>query len=391
MALDAVVDPRPVLEGQQVPDHLLLWCWDGKRLLWRDHQRCYHATYADHDCQMGDQVTKEDPFNETPKQARQARAARYNLPDPVTGEKKGRGGTTDFAKLVQNDYKLKLWTLRMTAKGLANSEQLLARVRNMDVSRDATALDNVCKDAKKAAGGSAAADLGTRIHTATEMRDTWRESEIDPEHMPRVEEYTAAVKKHGIIIPVNMVERKVISTRYNVGGTIDRIVHHPEFGWVILDVKTGKDLSYASKEIAIQLYVYAQAANEHGLWDPEREAWVPLEHPVREDIALVAHIPSNRRGCRIVKLPLAEGLKGAELAYRVKDYHRHQNLFEELPEPASGPLKRSQEDVYRFLIETSQSLPELESIMADLKSDNRWSDEYADLCRNRWKKLRSAA
>ena len=179
MALDVVVDPTPLLDDTRQPDRLL-WCWTGKRLLWRDHRCCGHIVYADHQCEE-DSMSDDDPFGtqSAPTKPKSPYAAMHH---PVTGKLIGRHvRVTNYIKGLTDDFGLVQWQKRMVALGLTKRPDLIEKIQCMpDIS--STELDILCADAKRAAGGDDAAALGTHLHSQTEHADQGRPEKLDPEY-----------------------------------------------------------------------------------------------------------------------------------------------------------------------------------------------------------------
>lgn len=393
MALDVRADPEPLLDPSHAPAGALLWCWTGKRLLWRDHYRCGHVLLADHRC--GDDMAEDDdPFG-IDRPAPKKNASPYaGVLHPVTGKPIGRHSrATNFIKGVTDDFTLQQWTNRMIVKGLAPED--LDELHSLDVSRDAARINEICSAAKRAAGGEEAASWGTKFHTRTEYWDLGTPEKIEPEFMPRVQDYVQALKDDYITVIPSLIERITVNTRYSslIAGRLDRIVKLADGSLAILDVKSGSidvDGSYQEKNLGIsaQLALYQEAVTEYGVWDEDNRKWGKIP-PVRDDIALVAHVPFKGSGCRMLTMDLALGRKALRALDETKKLRRTKGVAEVYVPPVK-PMQQGS-DEYAFLIDMCTSRDQLLSQMAALKEAGAWSEHYADLCRKRLKQVENPA
>lgn len=286
------------------------------------------------------------------------RWGRYLLPHPETGKKTAWTRSTTFAKSISDTFALSQWSQRMVAKGLTLRPDLLSLIHTLDVKKDKDKLNQICEDAKSAAGNKVAANLGTARHSFTEELDRGAMTVADMPEEARgdIAAYEAAMRTAGVLVVPGMIERQVVLPAFEVGGTFDRILSldsiKPWFetaltdaGYnvspegdemeVIGDVKTGQDLQYGWNEIAIQLVTYALAARIAGVWDRKTQTWLP-PRPVRLDFALVMHLPVGQKTCTLWAVDLAEAMEALELCQRVRRWRKMRNL--------ATPLERTVAD-----------------------------------------------
>jgi hypothetical protein len=292
------------------------------------------------------------------------RWGRYLLPHPETGKKTAWTRATTFAKSISDTFALSQWSQRMVAKGLTLRPDLLSLTHTLDVKKDKDKLNQVCEDAKSAAGNKVAANLGTARHSFTEELDRGAMTVADmPEEVRGdIAAYEAAMRTAGVRVVDGMIERQVVLPTFEVGGTFDRILSldsiKPWFRTALLnagyggtydngtaflndemevigDVKTGQDLQYGWNEIAIQLATYARAARTAGVWDRKTKTWLP-PRPVRLDFALVMHLPVEQKTCTLWAVDLAEAMEALELCQRVRRWRKMRNL--------ATPLERTVAD-----------------------------------------------
>jgi hypothetical protein len=266
---------------------------------------------------------------------------------------------TTFAKAIADTFALNAWMQRMAIKGIAMREDLyaLTAATPLENRKD---LDAIVEDAKKAAGAKNAATLGTALHGFTEALDRGQQVTIPKPWQRDTTAYRALLAQYGLSIPAKAIERIVVVERFGVAGTFDRIaqltqditfakmsgaiVSIPKGTWVILDLKTGRDLSYGWNEIAIQLYLYASA---DGIWNPE--TWRFEKMPaVSQDWALVVHLPVGNARAELIALDLSSVERAAELCYEVRNWRTHRTLTHSIgvaeapPAPdLSAPVKEA--------------------------------------------------
>lgn len=234
---------------------------------------------------------------------------------------------TTFAGSLDEQSNLSLWSQRLVAKGMAEREDLRLLARSATLE-DKQTLNEVISAAKELAGGPSASRLGTALHSFTEMRDRGlSDDDIDPEMLPRVDAYSAALAEHGIEIMPDYIERLVCWEKFSVSGTFDRIVMY-KGSPVILDLKTGKDLGYGWLKIAVQLLCYAMA---DGIWDQPAYRWHPLPDGLRTDIGLVVHLPSTGDvSVTVYEVDLLPAVAAAQLCSEVRDWRKTRGLATKL-------------------------------------------------------------
>jgi hypothetical protein len=247
---------------------------------------------------------------------------------------------TTFASALGDESNLTAWKMRMVAKGMAEREDLRLLARSADAS-DKDELNEVAEAAFEIAGGNAGRRLGTAFHKFSEIRDRGGpDSDIDPEFLPHVNAYSAAIEAHGIEVLPDYIERLCVWERFSVAGSFDNIVM-----WqgqpTILDKKGGADLGYSWLKIAVQLLCYASA---DGIWDQENYRWLPMPEGLRQDVALVAHVPTGKRGedarCDIYEIDLTSAGEAIRTSYEAREWLKTRNLAVKLkPAPRTSPVE----------------------------------------------------
>lgn len=279
---------------------------------------------------------------------------RYKLPDPLTGERKGRQRVTTFAKMISDQFGLSKWQQRMLLKGAVDNPAVAAQARGLDVKVNAATMDVVADALKELAGDKVAANKGTEIHSFTEELDLGRithEEQIPEWARGSVAAYANKMAEAGLVALPEFVERTTMVRSVDVAGTLDRILQLPNGEYVIGDVKTGQDLTYGWLDIGVQLACYAHGVNENGVWEwdhsiPERGRWLPAPK-VRTDFAIVMHMPAGSEVCTLYRVDLDTGWANAVLAADVRE--RRKNRRHSVLLATDGPeFQRTEQAVASF-------------------------------------------
>jgi hypothetical protein len=271
------------------------------------------------------------------------RYGRYVLPDE-TGKERSYTRATTFAKAISDSFNLSLWSQRQVAKGLSLRPDLYALAASTP-SEDRDGLNAIAEKAKEAAKSSAGASLGTALHSFCEQLDLGQEVTAPAPWDADVKAYQGLRDRYGLNFEPSFVERVVVNRDREVAGTFDRLVQVRDrisYGdggtlepgtWCVLDLKTGKDLSYGWLEIAIQLHLYASADM---MWDVEDGTWEKL--PDLDQVrGLVVHLPAGRAAAALHVVDLEAGSRGADLCGQVRDARKARGVGVAAEEPTIRP------------------------------------------------------
>lgn len=293
----------------------------------------------------GEAETKRDRFG------------RYLIPHPDTGKEQAWTRSTTFAKSISDTYALGQWGLRMALLGATMRPDIVQRAHGKHVKADKPLLDELTAELKNAAGDKVAANLGTSMHSFTEMADrAWHSpggprsvlDQIPPDCRDMVATYIRLLEETGLEPVPHLIEFTTVVKQYGVAGTSDNCykvtkplklkigraeVHLSPGEYVIGDKKTGKDLDYGWQEIVIQLATYAQGINTAGVWDRKEEVWEPdplsrFDKPgtkVRLDAGIVVHLPVDRESEKqpaVYGVDLESGWNAAVLCERVRAWRK---------------------------------------------------------------------
>ncbi len=243
---------------------------------------------------------------------------------------------TTFASALGDESNLARWKMRMVAKGMAEREDLRLLAKAADVT-DKKDLDEVAEAAFEIAGGNIGRRLGTAFHKFSEILDRGgREDDVDPEFLPHVRAYTKMLDDYGITIMGDYIERLCAWEKFSVAGSFDNIVMYRRPGEdverpTVLDKKGGADLSYGWLKIAVQLLCYVSA---DAIWDQENYRWLPMPDGLRQDIALVAHVPTGKRGeetvCDLYEIDLLPAMDAVRVSYEAREWLKTRGIATKL-------------------------------------------------------------
>lgn len=303
---------------------------------------------------------------------------RYRLPDPFPDRvdpaykriKKDAGTdratswmrATRLAGAIADSYALSQWSQRHAMKGITLKQELFDLAVMLDPERDKEEFNQLAERAKKVASANERAHLGTQIHDATEQAD--RGLPFDPAFQPHVKMWQDAIAAYGIEIVD--IEEVVVVSDLGVAGRHDRIGRTtrpiiiedlngqsweiPRNTYIIVDLKTGKDLSLAWHEIAIQLALYANADLRY-VWQTRDAYGSDVEHsgghwympraPMSRQVAIVIHIPGMETDSKkpwnhaLWAVDIGRGWQAALLARDVLRWH----ALGALATPMAPPLE----------------------------------------------------
>ena len=197
------------------------------------------------------------------------------------------------AKVPDDSSALDYWRRRQTAIGLALQPHLLTAVAA--AANDKQQLDQLCEQAMEAAGANSGRDYGTSVHKITDLLDGGDFVLETPEVAEIRRRWQTLLAEHQL--EVVATEQVIVHPDLMIAGRFDRVVRHlPTGELLILDTKTGASADKFLHAHAVQLWLYASAPlradGPAGDNDFEVHDFVPM-WPVRQDIALVAHLPQD--------------------------------------------------------------------------------------------------
>jgi hypothetical protein len=218
-----------------------------------------------------------------------------------------------LAKVLDDTRALMDWNARITALGLAKSEDLIAAIATTDPD-DKKTLNKIVAQAKERAQSTAKATIGTAVHAATEIVDRGGDLNGLPDKVKLDALAYRATLDQWQLEPL-AAELFVVNVEADAAGTFDRLLQGPN-RCLVADVKTSGNPDthkYAGLAWAIQIAVYARAKP----WLPGRGIveWADLGLPEPDlDRGLVVHIVQGTGQVRLHSVDLRAGWIGALLA-----------------------------------------------------------------------------
>lgn len=243
---------------------------------------------------------------------------------------------TNLAGAIVDARELAVWLINQGMIGTAMRPELYERqvfavnsaivaganmldLRKSDAGRALIeALGQIHEDAKTAAGGSAAAIMGTNRHDVWEARAKTGLLLGTPQINVEIETLEALLKKHGLVRVPGLQERVVRNTELRASGRLDDVLMSERTGRMFLaDLKTKRKPFYSWLEAWIQQAVYAGA--EWMLDGPNHEYVPGPLHHVDQEQAILLRMPSDGSPPFLSRVDLALGRKWALLARDVVD------------------------------------------------------------------------
>lgn len=248
---------------------------------------------------------------------------------------------TTFISALEDKTVLEKWKIRKIVEGAADAdlemsaldayERLIAEPEgDKDAEKAYRAeLDEIADRAFSYAGGRDKADYGTANHRLVELH---HEGELTQGVIDETEErwegitrdfegYTVEWDKHAKRWGLSVIDQEclIVDDELMVAGRFDIIAHIKLPGdkrarRIIIDIKTGKIDNWG--KLAQQLAIYAGGK----LYDPETGKRSPLR--VRQDVAIVAHVPKGEGSATFYLIDLEPGRKDNALALKVRHSRR---------------------------------------------------------------------
>jgi hypothetical protein len=249
---------------------------------------------------------------------------------PVTGGKPvPYTRVSTLAKALDDKTALTAWKCRQTALGLAQRPDLVTKARAVD-GLDKRSLDEVVEEALAAAASDRAANVGTALHALTEKVDAG----VDPADLVDMTDPLfldlVAYREATQHLRMEAAELFVVCDDLQAAGSFDRLVHLPDYGLVVADLKTGQHEPNYPHGVAQQIAIYA-----HGtLYNQDAGRIAALaELGVRTDVGLLIHLPAERGLCDLYVIDLDHGWALAQTAVAVRAAYKTKPLTK-MPAPA---------------------------------------------------------
>jgi hypothetical protein len=238
--------------------------------------------------------------------------------------------TTKFVDVLDDRFNLEQWKTRMVAIGLGQRPDLQIAAAASDRD-DKKTLNNICKQAMDAAESSAAASIGTALHSYTEKIDRGQKlGKVPEQYAADLEAYKAATEN----IEWVGIETFRVHDEFKVAGTADRIGRLP---WkdrlVIADVKTG-GIEFGVGKMAMQLAMYSRSV----AYDIATDQRIDDPGEIDLNTGIIIHLPAGQGICNLYEIDIARGWGHVLIAKQVWDARgnsRPKDLLRPLTPPAA--------------------------------------------------------
>jgi hypothetical protein len=220
-----------------------------------------------------------------------------------------------FGEVLEDQTNLTLWKIRMAMHGLTKRPDLYEQVQRTPLE-DKVILNRIAEDAIEAAGGAAAANVGTALHTLTEAIDRGEEvGVVPPAYAQDLDAYREQTRRFRML----HIERFMVCDELEVAGTPDRL-HAIDLNYGLTkrlqvgDLKTSNsNINYQGMKFAVQLGIYAHS----DFYDPSTgERTSPGS--VDQNVAVVYHMPAGGGVCELIEVDVSAGWEMALLARQVR-------------------------------------------------------------------------
>lgn len=219
------------------------------------------------------------------------------------------------------------WKARMTGKGVATNPDLIANFAalNLESNQDPEKFKAAKKRAAELvemamerAGTSRKRELGTALHTFTEMYDRGEPIPYLPDELKRtLQAYVLATET----IDMLAIEQFLVVDGLATAGTADRI-GRSEALWGttkprVLDVKTGS-ADYSILGWACQLEIYRRGQR----YNPLTGERLPFPEDLDDEWGTIIHLDPITERCRLYNIPLKIGADALRLANGIRAVRR---------------------------------------------------------------------
>lgn len=313
-----------------------------------------------------------------PAEVRRNQWGHYMVVPPQGGKPVGYARATTVAKTLEDGGGLIPWKAAMAMTGMMRMPGLRTKFealysKNPDKGpwyggdESKTAVKHLVEECAKAGGATDRADLGTALHAIVEQINRGETPTISQDATRGdVAAYQAKLAEYGIAIAPGFIETTVVLDQYRIAGTADiGCARIPGYGYVVADLKTGSNLDYSSQSIAVQLaqYAHGDAAYRQGdAVDGSRDERLPVAD-VRQDVAVVIHLPAGEGRCELYEVDIAAGWEAFERSMWARKWRSRRDVMAPLVlQPAAANVAPGEpaavtEGMRLVLLEQVRALP----------------------------------
>lgn len=304
---------------------------------------------------------------------------------PGGGKPKAYTRCTTYVDCLEDKYNLQQWEKRQVALGLSERQDLLLAVSaHRD---DKRALNRIAKQAQEAAKSSAASTTGTAVHALCERVDRGRPlGTILGPAMADVAAYQAATAN----MEHRHIEEFTVNDMLRIGGTPDRVSLFDGEHYIV-DIKTGRDISWGALKIAMQLAVYAHSV----LYDPATGERRPYEFDIDTERGVIIHLPAGEGHATLHYVDIAAGWEAVQTAGDVRWWRSKKDWYEAIPTPRppeSDPFAGIPgADLVETWIESASTYDELRRVWTRAIATGQWTERHLELAKARRAELEAAS
>jgi hypothetical protein len=200
-----------------------------------------------------------------------------------------------------------------------------------------------------------------------------------------LEVYTKTMAENGLTCPPEYIERIMVNTTVNSGGTMDRIVRLPDGRLIIGDLKTQKDMDFGCLKIAAQLAEYAFA---DGLLATDGKSIEPMPADLDPTHALIMHLPVGKATCTLVELTPEDMELGWSLAQHAAATMWYRSISRRVTGRPYDPTRVTSPAGLLSEIQHAESVEHLTSIWGRKESKRIWTEEHTTAAKARKAELR---
>ena len=253
--------------------------------------------------------------------------------DPHTGKRVRYSRSSNAGKILDDESNLTDWKLRTVVAGAAQRPELMASASVLDIDTNKKELRAIAEQCLVAGKGERRSVIGTAVHAMfdhLDRNDGWRPP---PQYLDLCNTYVDTLRLWGLV--PEEIEIHCINDRFRLAGTLDRRYRTvstliapdgnviPIGSYIVGDIKTGKELEYASGSYATQLAAYVDSMR-YNVETDERE---PFNPPSVEDWALIIHADSADTRVEVYWVDIEAGRRGCQLANEVRAWRRRSDLL----------------------------------------------------------------
>lgn len=307
-----------------------------------------------------------------PSEARRDRWGRYLVVPPAGGRPIGYTRATTVAKALDDQGGLMPWKAAMALTGLMRRPGLRGQLEALISQHPESgpwyggpeakgAIKDLVEECAKAGGSADRADVGTALHAIVEQINAGGTPHITQESTAAdVDAYLRTIRGAGIVFDPAYIECTFVLDAFKVAGTADMgRARIPGLGDVIADLKTGTNLDFSWQSIAVQLAIYAHGDaiyRQGDATDGSEDQRFPVPE-VRQDVAVVIHLPAGEARCVLYQVDIAAGWQAFERSVWARAWRGRKDLAQPLAVARAAATTRDVQVGVARLLEVARRLP----------------------------------